>query len=122
MSTHRQRADGSTTARRAINHATSASCAPGSGTQTNGGTAVGDFTVADLMPEALRQNLSRLVVGEVRGSEAAAMFEAMQAGTGTMSTTHSHSAASTLDRLASPPETAAPETALSEKRTEVEAR
>ncbi|GAA3702456.1 ATPase, T2SS/T4P/T4SS family [Microlunatus aurantiacus] len=69
--------------------------------ETNGGTAVGDFTVADLMPEALRQNLSRLVVGEVRGSEAAAMFEAMQAGTGTMSTTHSHSAASTIDRLAS---------------------
>ena len=69
--------------------------------ETSGGTAVGDFTVADLMPEALRQNLSRLVVGEVRGSEAAAMFEAMQAGTGTLSTTHSHSAASTIDRLAS---------------------
>ncbi|HEU4547736.1 MAG TPA: ATPase, T2SS/T4P/T4SS family, partial [Microlunatus sp.] len=67
--------------------------------ETSGGTAVGDFTVADLMPEALRQNLSRLVVGEVRGSEAAAMFEAMQAGTGTLSTTHSHSAASTMDRL-----------------------
>lgn len=28
------------------------------------------------------------------------MFEAMQAGAGTMSTTHSHSAASTMDRLA----------------------
>lgn len=69
--------------------------------ETSGGTAVGDFTVADLMPEALRQNLSRLIVGEVRGSEAAAMFEAMQAGTGTLSTTHSHSAESTIDRLAS---------------------
>ena len=65
------------------------------------GRAVGEFTVADLMPEALRQNLSRLVVGEVRGSEAASMFEAMQAGTGTLSTTHSHSASSTIDRLAS---------------------
>ena len=29
------------------------------------------------------------------------MFEAMQAGTGTLSTTHSHSAESTIDRLAS---------------------
>jgi len=29
------------------------------------------------------------------------MFEAMQAGTGTLSTTHSHSAESTMDRLAS---------------------
>ncbi len=65
------------------------------------GRAVGEFTVADLMPEALRQNLSRLVVGEVRGTEAASMFEAMQAGTGTLSTTHSHSASSTIDRLAS---------------------
>ena len=69
--------------------------------ETNGTTKLGDFTVADLMPEALRQNLSRLIVGEVRGSEAAAMFEAMQAGTGTLSTTHSHSAESTIDRLAS---------------------
>ena len=65
------------------------------------GTALGDVSLADLIPEALRQNLSRLVVGEVRGGEAAVMFEAMQAGTGTMSTTHSHSAASTMDRLAS---------------------
>ncbi|MFV0453122.1 MAG: CpaF family protein [Propioniciclava sp.] len=65
-----------------------------------GGRNVGEFTVADLIPEALRQNLSRLVIGEVRGVEAGAMFEAMQAGAGTLSTTHSHSAASTMDRLA----------------------
>ena len=64
------------------------------------GRSVGEFTVADLIPEALRQNLSRLIVGEVRGGEAGAMFEAMQSGAGTMSTTHSHSAASTMDRLA----------------------
>ncbi len=69
--------------------------------ETSGGARVGDFGISDLMPEALRQNLSRLVVGEVRGGEAAAMFEAMQAGTGTLSTTHSHSAQSTVDRLAS---------------------
>jgi len=66
-----------------------------------GGHRVGEFTVADLIPEALRQNLARLIVGEVRGGEAGAMFEAMTAGAGTMSTTHSHSAASTIDRLAS---------------------
>ncbi|MGI5952717.1 MAG: CpaF family protein, partial [Brooklawnia sp.] len=64
------------------------------------GRNLGEYTVADLIPEALRQNLSRLVVGEVRGAEAGAMFEAMQAGPGTLSTTHSHSAASTMDRLA----------------------
>lgn len=65
------------------------------------GKAVGAYTVADLIPEALRQNLSRLVVGEVRGEEAGAMFEAMQSGAGSLSTTHSHSASSTIDRLAS---------------------
>ncbi|HEX2857914.1 MAG TPA: CpaF/VirB11 family protein [Propionibacteriaceae bacterium] len=65
------------------------------------GRSLGEYSVADLIPETLRQNLSRLVVGEVRGSEAGAMFEAMQSGQGTLSTTHSHSAASTIDRLAS---------------------
>lgn len=64
------------------------------------GREVGSWSVADLIPEALRQNLSRLVVGEVRGAEAGAMFEAMQAGQGTLSTTHSHSASATIDRLA----------------------
>ena len=64
------------------------------------GRAIGEFTIADLIPEALRQNLSRLVVGEVRGGEAGAMFEAMQAGAGTLSTTHSHDSTSTMDRLA----------------------
>ena len=64
------------------------------------GRHVGEFSVAELIPEALRQNLARLVVGEVRGVEAGAMFEAMQSGAGTLSTTHSHSAVSTMDRLA----------------------
>jgi len=69
--------------------------------EMSGGSRVGDYTISELVPEALRQNLSRLVIGEVRGGEASAMFEAMQAGTGTLSTTHSHSAESTMDRLAS---------------------
>ena len=65
------------------------------------GRDVGSWSVADLIPEALRQNLFRLIIGEVRGAEAGAMFEAMQTGAGTLSTTHSHSARSTIDRLAS---------------------
>ncbi len=68
--------------------------------EATGGQPIGSYSVADLIPEALRQNLTRLVVGEVRGAEAGAMFEAMQAGAGTLSTTHSHSASSTIDRLA----------------------
>ncbi|MGD7732032.1 CpaF family protein [Propionibacteriaceae bacterium G57] len=65
------------------------------------GRSIGAWSVADLIPEALRQNLTRLVVGEVRGEEAGALFQAMQSGAGSMSTTHSHSATSTIDRLAS---------------------
>ncbi|MGD8216038.1 CpaF family protein [Aestuariimicrobium sp. Y1814] len=65
------------------------------------GRSLGAWTVADLIPEALRQNLTRLVVGEVRGEEAGALFQAMQSGAGSLSTTHSHSAVSTIDRLAS---------------------
>lgn len=34
------------------------------------GRRLGEYSVADLIPEALRQNLSRLVIGEVRGTEA----------------------------------------------------
>ncbi|TDT31084.1 type II/IV secretion system protein [Naumannella halotolerans] len=45
------------------------------------GHRLGEVTVADLLPEALRQNLSRIIVGEVRGAEAGAMFEAMAVGT-----------------------------------------
>ncbi len=71
----------------------------GMGEQVNG-EVIGAVTVADLIPEALRQNLARIVVGEVRGVEAGAMFEAMQAGAGSMSTTHAHSASSIMDRLA----------------------
>lgn len=51
--------------------------------EQQGDRHIGEWSVADLIPEALRQNLSRLVVGEVRGAEAGAMFEAMQAGAGT---------------------------------------
>ncbi len=69
--------------------------------ERHGEHRVGEYSVVDLFPEALRQNLSRLVVGEVRGTEAGAMFEAMQSGAGTLSTTHSHSALATIDRLAS---------------------
>ncbi len=71
----------------------------GMGEQVDG-HRIGEVTVSDLIPEALRQNLTRIVVGEVRGGEAGAMFEAMQAGAGSMSTTHAHSAASIIDRLA----------------------
>ena len=67
--------------------------------EVHNGQRIGEVTVADLIPEALRQNLTRLIVGEVRGVEARAMVEAMQAGAGALSSVHAHSAAATLDRL-----------------------
>lgn len=48
----------------------------------------------------LRQNLSRPVIGEARGVEAGVIFEAMQVGVGTPSTTRSYPVALTTDRLA----------------------
>ncbi len=64
------------------------------------GRPIGEVSVADLIPEALRQNLTRIIVGEVRGGEAGALIEAMQSGAGSLGTTHAHSALSTIDRLA----------------------
>ena len=50
---------------------------------------------------ALRQNLQRLIVGEVRGAEASALFQAMTVGTGTMFTTHARDPETVPIRLAS---------------------
>ena len=49
----------------------------------------------------LRQFLLRLIVGEIRGSEASALFQAMSIGTGTMFTVHSRDPQTTPIRLAS---------------------
>lgn len=72
----------------------------GMGETSDDGKKIGDITVSDMIPPSLRQAVSRVVVGEVRGNEGAAMMEAMQIGVGTLSTTHSKSAHSIADRLA----------------------
>ena len=72
----------------------------GMGETGDDGSRIGDITVSDMIPPSLRQAVSRVVVGEVRGNEGAAMMEAMQVGVGTLSTTHSKSAHSIADRLA----------------------
>ena len=48
---------------------------------------------------ALRLNLSRIVVGEVRGREILPAIKAAQAGSGTLSTVHAHSARAAIERL-----------------------
>ena len=71
---------------------------PGGEMQPNGRRA-GEFTLDDALYDSFRFNLSRQIVGEVRGREVLAMLEAMQAGTGSLSTTHAESAESAISRL-----------------------
>ena len=72
---------------------------PGTGERTPDGRAAGEITLDDLLYGALRLNLSRIVVGEVRGREILPMIKAAQAGAGTLSTVHAHSARAAIERL-----------------------
>lgn len=63
------------------------------------GRPLGQFTVHQHLAASLRQNLSRIIVGEVRDSEAASMFQAMQSGAGSLSTIHAHHSGATIERL-----------------------
>jgi Flp pilus assembly CpaF family ATPase len=72
---------------------------PGSGEVGANGRAVGEITLDELIYDALRMNLDRLIVGEVRGREVLPMFKAMQAGAGSFSTIHAHSARAAIERL-----------------------
>lgn len=72
---------------------------PGSGERSADGRAAGEITLDDLVYDALRMNLDRLIVGEVRGREVLPMFKAMQSGAGSLSTIHAHSARATIERL-----------------------
>lgn len=65
--------------------------------QTEGSGAV---SLVDLLEDSLRLNAARIIVGEVRGGEVDAMFQAMQAGTGSLSTIHAKSPTDTIERLA----------------------
>jgi pilus assembly protein CpaF len=69
-------------------------------TRRSNGPFMEETSVRDLVREALRMRPDRLVVGEVRGSEALDMVTAMSTGmAGSMTTLHANSAASALDRL-----------------------
>lgn len=72
----------------------------GAGEPTPTGTRAGQVTTRALMHDALRHNIRRIIVGEVRGPEIVAMFEAMQAGNGSMSTVHADNARDVVERLA----------------------
>ena len=73
---------------------------PGTGERHADGSRAGEVTLVDLLEESLRLNAQRIIVGEVRGAEIDAMFQAMQAGAGSMSTIHASSPSDTIERMA----------------------
>lgn len=60
----------------------------------------GEYTIRDLVRNALRMRPDRIVVGECRGGEALDMLQAMNTGhDGSLTTTHANSCAEALGRL-----------------------
>ncbi len=71
----------------------------GSSERDASGRQAGVVTLSDLVVDALRLNLRRIIVGEVRSSEALPMLEAMSTGDGSLCTVHARSASRALDRI-----------------------
>ena len=66
------------------------------------GLQQGALTIRDLVRHALRHRPDHIVVGEVRGTEAADLLQALNTGHGgSLTTVHANNADSTLSRLAS---------------------
>ncbi len=60
----------------------------------------GEYTIRDLVKNALRMRPDRIVVGECRGGEALDMIQAMNTGhDGSMTTVHANSAKEVVERL-----------------------
>mgnify|MGYP000873753140 FL=1 len=72
---------------------------PGSGERGPDGRMAGEFTLDDALVDSFRFNLSRQIVGEVRGKEIWAMIKAMESGTGSISTTHASDAVAAVRKL-----------------------
>ncbi len=72
---------------------------PGSGERSLDGHQAGEFTLDEALVDSFRFNLSRQIVGEVRGKEIWAMIKAMESGTGSISTTHASDAVAAIRKL-----------------------
>ena len=72
---------------------------PGSGERGPDGRQAGEFTLSEALFDSFRFNLSRQIVGEVRGHEILAMLKAMESGAGSISTTHAPSAEGAIGKL-----------------------
>ncbi|TYL51704.1 CpaF family protein [Nocardioides sp. BGMRC 2183] len=72
---------------------------PGTGERGPDGRQAGEFTLDEALVDSFRFNLSRQIVGEVRGKEIWAMIKAMESGTGSISTTHASDAVAAVRKL-----------------------
>jgi flagellar protein FlaI len=63
----------------------------------------GEITLYDLLKASLRQRPEYILVGEIRGSEAYVLFQAMSTGHTTISTMHAESVDTLIHRLENPP-------------------
>lgn len=72
----------------------------GNSETTAAGRPRGQVDLSELIVDALRMNLQRLIVGEVRGDEAVPMLQAMSTGDGgSLCTLHARSAGQAIERL-----------------------
>ncbi|MEM0158394.1 MAG: type II/IV secretion system ATPase subunit [Thermoplasmataceae archaeon] len=67
------------------------------------GSGIEEFSLFDLVRSAMRQRPTYIAVGEIRGAEAYALFQAMSTGHTTYSTIHADSMDSLINRLISEP-------------------
>lgn len=63
----------------------------------------GELTMDDLVKNSLRQRPDRIILGEVRGSEAVTLFTALNTGHSGFGTLHSNNSRETITRLTNPP-------------------
>ncbi|WP_340637523.1 type II/IV secretion system ATPase subunit, partial [Methanolobus psychrotolerans] len=75
----------------------------GFGGSNENGKSAGDIELYDLLKAALRQRPEYIVVGEVRGSEAGTLFQAISVGHPCMGTIHAGSIHELLSRVESEP-------------------
>lgn len=71
----------------------------GTGELSGGGRKPGEIDTNDNVYASLRHNVSRVIVGEVRGREIVSMLQAMQMGNGSLSTVHADGAHDVVERL-----------------------
>lgn len=72
---------------------------PGSGERGPDGRSAGEYSMDAQLYDSFRYNLSRQIVGEIRGREVWPMIKAMESGSGSISTTHAASARAALRKL-----------------------